>query len=171
MAAQKVYIYCDSNCEVLHLPVTSFVCCFASGTDVIRPKVEIALFIYFFLLRAIPTAYGISQAKGRIRAGPASQPQQFGIQAASVTYTTAHGNISSFTHWARPGIKPEYSWILVVFLTTEPRRQPLELPYLYKYRHFYKSIHRMPDQWFTSLTCRFLKVPEILSGSLWYQDW
>ena len=29
-------------------------------------------------------------------------------------YTTAHGNARSFTHWGRPGIKPESSWILVI---------------------------------------------------------
>ena len=31
---------------------------------------------------------------------PTSQPLQYGIQAASVTYTTAHGNARSLTHWA-----------------------------------------------------------------------
>ena len=32
-------------------------------------------------------------------------------------YATAHGNAASLTHWARPGIKPASSWILVGFLT------------------------------------------------------
>ena len=31
-------------------------------------------------------------------------------------YTTAHGNAGSLTHWARPGIKPASSWILVRFV-------------------------------------------------------
>ena len=31
----------------------------------------------------------------------------------SVTYTVAHSNMGSLTHWARPGIKSEASWILV----------------------------------------------------------
>jgi len=30
-----------------------------------------------------------------------------------VTYTTAHGNAGSLTHWVRPGFEPESSWILV----------------------------------------------------------
>ena len=34
------------------------------------------------------------------------QPQQRGIWASSVNYTTAHGNTGSLTHWLRPGIKP-----------------------------------------------------------------
>ena len=48
------------------------------------------------------------------------QPQQLGIWALSMTYTTAHNNAGSFTHWARPGIKLTSSWILVRFFTAEP---------------------------------------------------
>ena len=43
------------------------------------------------------------------------QPQQLRIGAASVTYTTAHSNARSSTHWARPGIEPKSSWMLVGF--------------------------------------------------------
>ena len=56
------------------------------------------------------------------------QPQQHEIQATSVTYTMAHGNNRSLTHWARPGIKPASSWILVWFIFTAPQ---WELPVLY----------------------------------------
>ena len=38
------------------------------------------------------------------------------IQAASATYTTAHSNARSLTHWARPGIKPSSSWMPVRFI-------------------------------------------------------
>ena len=44
------------------------------------------------------------------------EPQQLGIWAVSATYTTAHGNARSFTHWARPGIEPATSWFLVGFV-------------------------------------------------------
>ena len=38
----------------------------------------------------------------------------------------------SFTHWARPGIEPASSWLLVGFLTTEPRWElPLFCSYLF----------------------------------------
>ena len=47
---------------------------------------------------------------------PTPEPQQGQIQAVSVTYTTAHGNTGSLTHWARPGIKPTISWFLVRFV-------------------------------------------------------
>ena len=50
---------------------------------------------------------------------PTPQSQQLGIQATS-TYTTVHGNAVSLTHWAKPGIEPTHSWILVRFISTEP---------------------------------------------------
>ena len=40
-----------------------------------------------------------------------------------LTYTTAHSNSGSLTHWVRPGIQPTSSWILVGFVTTEPQRE------------------------------------------------
>ena len=49
------------------------------------------------------------------------EPQQRQIQALSVTYTTAHGNAGSLTHSERPGIEPASSWILVRFVSAEPR--------------------------------------------------
>ena len=79
---------------------------------------------FFCLFRAAPMAYGSSQARAQISASPASlqsQPQQCWIWDMSVTYTTAQGNAGSFTHWARPGIEPASSWILVGFIATEPR--------------------------------------------------
>ena len=66
-----------------------------------------------YLFRATPAAYGGSRARqGSNRScscRPTPQPQQRGISATPATYTTAHGNIGSFTHWARPGIKPASS--------------------------------------------------------------
>ena len=44
-----------------------------------------------------------------------SQPQQFQIQAVSVTYNTTHGK--ALTLWARLGIEPMSSCIPVRFLT------------------------------------------------------
>ena len=46
--------------------------------------------------------------------------QQQHIQAVAVTYTTAHGNIGSLTHWVRPGIEPTSSWMLIRFVSAEP---------------------------------------------------
>ena len=38
----------------------------------------------------------------------------------SATYTTALSNAGSLTHWARPGIEPASSWMLVRFFSGEP---------------------------------------------------
>ena len=46
-------------------------------------------------------------------------------RASSVTYTTAHSNAGSLTHWARPGIEPTSSWILVRFVSVEPQQELL----------------------------------------------
>ena len=73
-----------------------------------------------------PAAYGSSQAMSLIGAVAAvlhQQPQQGQIQAMSVTYTTAHGNAGSLTHWARSGIEPISSWIPVRFVVAEPQQE------------------------------------------------
>ena len=64
------------------------------------------------------------------RCWPMPQPQQLRIWAVSVTYTTAHGNTRSLTHWSRPGIEPASSWMLVRFVSTEPRQELLMSAFL-----------------------------------------
>ena len=73
----------------------------------------IFLFLFLFLFFAfqghtrsiwrVPGQAGV-QLELQLIATP--QTRQHQIQAASVTYTTAHGNAVYLTHWARPGIKP-----------------------------------------------------------------
>ena len=83
------------------------------------------LYFLWCLFRAELRAYGGSQARGQISYScrPTPQPQQRGIREASATYSTAHGAARSLTHWAEPRIKPEFSWTLVGFITTEPQRE------------------------------------------------
>ena len=45
------------------------------------------------------------------------QPQQCGIWALSATYSRAHSNTGSLTHWVRRGIEPASSCMLVGFIT------------------------------------------------------
>ena len=76
---------------------------------------------HFFLgggagIGATLVAYVSSQARGSNQScscRPTSQPHQRGIRATSATYTSAHSNARSLTHWVRPGIKPASSWIPV----------------------------------------------------------
>ena len=52
---------------------------------------------------------------------PTPQPQPHQIPATSATYTAAHGNARSLTHWVRPGMEPETSWFLVGFISGAPQ--------------------------------------------------
>ena len=45
--------------------------------------------------------------------------------AISATYTTAHSNARSFNPLSRAGEQTLISWILVGFVTAEPRREAL----------------------------------------------
>ena len=64
-------------------------------------------------------AYGGSQAWGWIGAVVSSIHHSHSntrTQTTFATYTIAHSNAISLTHWVRPGIGPMSSWILVVFI-------------------------------------------------------
>ena len=75
--------------------------------------------------------YGCPQDRDQIgtvaKPQPKPQPQQCGIWITSATYSAAHSNARSLTHWTGPGIEPTSSWVLVGFVTTEPLQ---ELQYL-----------------------------------------
>ena len=76
------------------------------------------------LLRATPMTCGDCQARGRIGAVVDNGLRHScrNIRSKPVcNYITAHGNARSLTHWARPGIEPASSWILVRFVSAEPR--------------------------------------------------
>ena len=76
-------------------------------------------FFFAFFLGLHPQIYGSSQARSRIRAvaaGLRHSHRQRQIRDESATYTTVHCNMGSLTHWARPGIEPASSWLLVKFI-------------------------------------------------------
>ena len=84
----------------------------------------LSLWNFFFLglfvfSMVTPVAYGGSQAKsliGVVATSLTPQPQQHQIWVMSATYTTAHGNARSLTHWKRPRIEPSISWFLAAFV-------------------------------------------------------
>ena len=76
-------------------------------------------------------------------------PQQCGIQAASATYSTAHGQAGSLTPWMRPGMEPASSWILVAFVTDEPQGELWHVPF--KWKHTICSFY----DWLPSLNILF----------------
>ena len=71
-------------------------------------------FFFFLLFRDTPMIYGSSWAKGQI-----------GTTAADLYHSQS--NAGSLTHWARPGVEPASSWILVRFLTTVTMGTPCKL--------------------------------------------
>ena len=68
------------------------------------------LSFFLFFLRATPSAYGGYQARGRIRA-----------IAAGLLHS--HSNTGSLAYWARPGIEPASSQMLVRFVSVKPWRE------------------------------------------------
>ena len=94
------------------------------------PAKSLKLFFFFFYLfaisRAVPMAYGGSQARGRIRAVAASlhcSHSNTGSEPSLWPTTTAHSNAGSLTQWERPGIEPTTSWFLVRFVSAAPQRE------------------------------------------------
>ena len=81
---------------------------------------------------ATPMTYESSQVRARIGAIAAGLCHSHSNTGSEpyLTYTTAHGNARSLTHWAGPGIKPPASWILVGFVSTVPQG---ELPNHYSW--------------------------------------
>ena len=60
--------------------------------------------LFFFFFRAVPAAYGSSWARVE-------------LELQLPAYTTALSNTRYLIHWARPGIEPASSWVLVGFIT------------------------------------------------------
>ena len=71
------------------------------------------------------------------------QPQQCQSWAASVTYTTAHSNAGSLTHWVRPGIKLASPWILVGFISAAPQWEPPKCCILTEKIHHPSSVQKL----------------------------
>ena len=90
-------------------------------TDLV-PQWEI-LFFSFCFLRPHPRHMEISrlEVESESQLLATATATATWIQTASTTYTTAHGNTGSWTHWVRPGIEPATSWFLVRFISAAPR--------------------------------------------------
>ena len=103
--------------------------------------------IYLLLFRAEPAACGSSQARGQIRA-----------TTASLHHRPAHRNAGSLIHWARSGIGPMSSWILVGFISAAPQQ---ELPTVdFKILWFYYSLKHS-----------IVALAEMRWQSWWTQNW
>ena len=88
----------------------------------ITNRICVCVCVCVCLFRTAPAAYGSTQARGWIRAAATSPHHshsnarsQPGLQPMLQLLATPW----SLTHWARPGIKPTSSRMLVRFITTE----------------------------------------------------
>ena len=93
-----------------------------------KAKVSLIYVSFFFLcmcvFRAIPVAYGGSQARSQIQARglrPTPQPQQCTGQSCICDLHHSLRQRQILNTLSRPGRENASSWILVSFLTTEPR--------------------------------------------------
>ena len=68
---------------------------------------------------------------------PTPQLQQWWIWAWFSTFTTAHSNARSLTHWERPEIEPASLWMLIRFVSTEQGRELRELHFIFYYYFFF----------------------------------
>ena len=75
----------------------------------------LSLFFFFFFLG--PHLWRMEVP----RLGVESELWLLAYTTATATYTTAHDNAGSLTHWARPEINPVSSWMLVRFVSAEPQ--------------------------------------------------
>ena len=87
--------------------------------------VGFCLFVCFVFSMATSTAYGGSQARSPIAAVAYARATAMPDQAASETYSTAHGNSRSLTHWSSPGIEPATPRFLIGFVSTAPQQELL----------------------------------------------
>ena len=81
-----------------------------------KDRTFLFFFLSFVLLGPHPQHMEVPRSNRIYSCWPTPEPQQCKIWAASVTYTTAHSNARSLTHWARPGMGPSTSWFLVGFV-------------------------------------------------------
>ena len=96
-----IFVFFHYSWFTLFFQFSFFVCLF------------VCLFLSFLGLHLWHVAFarlGSNQSCSHL---PTPEPQQLGIWATSAIYTTTHSNARSLTHWARSGIEPASSWILV----------------------------------------------------------
>ena len=117
----------------LMIPTRICFCCTMTGTPVLYYYYYYYhYYYYYFAFQGCTSAYGRSQARGRI-----------GVAAASLHHS--HSNAGSepslqltpqltamlhpLIHWIRPGIEPISSWLLVRFVSAAPQQNSV---------HFFK---------------------------------
>ena len=94
----------------------SLICC----TTGELPKIA---FFFFSVFRAVPAAYGSSQARGESELQLPAYTTVVTVWDLSCICSPHHSSWECRIpdHWARPGIEPTSSWILVGFISAAPQ--------------------------------------------------
>ena len=93
-------------------------------SNVILCKLLLLLLSLLLLFGTTSTSYGSSQVRGwngTTASGIHHSHNTAGIWTSSMKYTTAHDKSRYMMHWARLGIKPTSSWILVALIFSAPQ--------------------------------------------------
>ena len=123
----------------------------------------------FCLFRAMPLAYGGSQARGWIRScshQTKPQSQQCQTWVASAIYTPAHGNTGSFNPLSE--VRHAGSWMLVRFISTEPQGELQFFFFLMCISHisqFFKTYYYMNNT--TSHVYGIFKISQAFIKFIW----
>ena len=88
---------------------------------------------------------------------PTPQPQQRLIWAMSATYTTAHGNARSLTHWARLGVESTSSLILVRYFFAEPQWELTLLLFFLVHKFHFRTLPKLQHTHTHSLYINFYR--------------
>ena len=126
---------------------------------------------FFFAFWAAPVAYGRSQAGSPIRTTAAGLCHSHSNARAELhLHPTPQLTAGSLAHWARPGIEPASSWILVAFINRWAKKGTLVLLFLGdcsepKTGHLLSSFH-----WDWLAPPPFFFLSALVCGSSWARD-
>ena len=91
------------------------------------------LVLVFCLFRAVPYLWHMEVPRLGVKSELQLPAYTLAIaawdQVTSETCTTTQGNTESLIHWAKPRIKPAFSWILARFITAEPQQELPEISF------------------------------------------
>ena len=89
------------------------------------------------------------------------------IRAVAANLCHSHSNVGSLTHWARRGIEPTSSWILVGLDTTEPQQELPHTWYFWRFTKYSFYKHILSTHWGSGEgKTRNMKLRSHLTGAL-----
>ena len=135
-----------------------------SGNSIVN-----VLFIYY-LFRATPERHMEVPRRGvksELKLPAYTTPTVTWDLSTSLTYTTAHGNAGFLIHWARPGIEPVPSWMLVRFVNCWATTGTPIVNVVIKNKYYWSSHHGSAEGNLTSIHKDTGSIPSLAQ---WVKD-